>query len=370
MADSNGVPRKKSRPNPVDWRDSKVAREELEKRFVKLADQFCEFIKSEYEWPEVGNARLRKMINYTVPGGKYNRGLLCIWTVADCCKKYGKDFAAVEEQAVVLAWCVEILQACFLVSDDVMDSSITRRGNPCWYRVPGVGMDAVNDALILESFLFFLIEKYFSGAQYVALMKVFHDVSLKTQMGQMLDTMSEKAKGKPGIFDVFNFKYYTRIIKYKTAFYSFYLPAAAALIACEQTSPRVLKACEEICVAMGIKFQIQDDFLDCYGAPEKIGKIGTDIFDHKCTWLLVMALQRMSADQRRVLEANYGKGSDDAKAEQTIKQLYRDLALEKVYDAQEESSYKECEALIAKYASELPSETFIRLLKKIHKREK
>ena len=123
-------------------------------------------------------------------------------------------------------------------------------------------------------------------------------------------------------------------------------------------------------MAMGIKFQIQDDYLDCYGAPEKIGKIGTDIFDHKCTWLLVQALLRMSAQQRHILEANYGKGGEDKKAEAVIKELYKDLKLEDVYEEQEAKSYKECADLIERHGKIIPTETFIRLLKKIHKREK
>jgi farnesyl diphosphate synthase len=42
--------------------------------------------------------------------------------------------------------------------------------------------------------------------------------------------------------------------------------------------------------------------LDCYGAPEVIGKIGTDIQDNKCGWLIVKALEIATEEQKETLK--------------------------------------------------------------------
>ncbi|OTF79974.1 hypothetical protein BLA29_009862 [Euroglyphus maynei] len=79
---------------------------------------------------------------------------------------------------------------------------------------------------------------------------------------------------------------------------------------------------------IGELFQIQDDFLDCFGNPEQMGKIGTDIKDGKCSWLIVRALQLANEQQRNLLIKHYGNEND----EKIIKDLYRfDLNLIQEY---------------------------------------
>jgi farnesyl diphosphate synthase len=118
---------------------------------------------------------------------------------------------------------------------------------------------------------------------------------------------------------------------------------------------------------MGEYFQIQDDYLDCYGLPEVIGKIGTDIQDNKCSWLVVQALKVATPEQKKVLEDNYGQ--DDEEKIAIVKQLFVELKLEETFKSYEEASYTSIKALIAQ-VTDIPAEVFEFLLRKIYKRSK
>ena len=212
-------------------------------------------------------------------GGKLNRGLTVVHVLQSV-----RGAALTSEEAhagAVLGWCIEWLQAFFLVADDVMDGSVTRRGQPCWYKVPRVGMTAVNDAFLLQAHLFKVLKHYFgNSANYVQLLELFNEVTWQTELGQLLDLTSQPPAGvAPVDLDRFTLERYKSIVRFKTAYYSFYLPVACGFILAggRYATPGTLAASERILLVMGEYFQVQDDVLDAFAPPEILGKVGTDI---------------------------------------------------------------------------------------------
>ena len=163
---------------------------------------------------------------------------------------------------------------------------------------------------------------------------------------------------------------YTFIVIYKTAYYSFYLPVALALHFSGFATPKNLKQAEDILIPMGEYFQVQDDYLDNFADSKVLGKIGTDIQDNKCSWLVNQALKKCSSEQRKVLEENYGR--KDQSCEAKVKKLFDELQLDQDYQKYEEVRVNELREKIAAVdeSQGLKKSVFEEFLRKIYKRSK
>lgn len=308
---------------------------------------------------------IAKVLQYNVPGGKKNRGLATVLSY----KILEKPENLTPENlrlANVLGWCVEMLQTFFLVLDDIMDSSTMRRGVPCWHRQPGVGLMAINDALLLQASMFSLLKKNFHDKPYYKnVLEMFNEMLLKTSIGQYLDMTS--AKGDKPDLTKFTMDRYNAIVKYKTAYYTFQLPVGLAMLMSGIDDPETHRQAKTILLQMGQFFQIQDDFLDCFGNPTVTGKTGTDIQEGKCTWLSVVALQRANPAQKLLMEEYYG--SHDPEHVAKIKALYEELAIPHTYAIYEETSYNLIRTQIQQITRGLPHELFFKILEKIYRRD-
>ncbi|KAL0792918.1 hypothetical protein Bca101_064295 [Brassica carinata] len=318
-----------------------------------------------FEFTDESRLWVEKMLDYNVPGGKLNRGL----SVVDSFKLLKEGGDLTEEEVFLscaLGWCIEWLQAYFLVLDDIMDNSVTRRGQPCWFRVPQVGMVAINDGILLRNHIHRILKKHFRGKPYyVDLVDLFNEVEMQTACGQMIDLITtfegEKDLAK------YSLPIHRRIVQYKTAYYSFYLPVACALLMAGENLENHIDV-KNVLVDMGIYFQVQDDYLDCFADPETLGKIGTDIEDFKCSWLVVKALERCSKEQTEILYENYGKPDPSNVAK--VKELYKELDLEGVFKEYESKSYEKLIGVIEAHQSKAIQAVLKSFLAKIYKRQK
>ncbi|KAL3163202.1 hypothetical protein ABBQ32_009605 [Trebouxia sp. C0010 RCD-2024] len=267
--------------------------------------------------PDFSKTWMQRMLEFNVPGGKLNRGMAVL----------------------------DVLKAI--------------KGTE-------VGMVAINDGIILESCIYRILKSHFrSSPYYTELLDLFHETTHQTAHGQLLDLTTAPL----GTTDLskFTVNNYMRIVTFKTAYYSFYLPVACGMLIAGINDPAAFQTAKEILLIMGQYFQIQDDYLDCFGDPDVIGKIGTDIQDNKCGWLVVQALQKASSSQQQIIKENYGKGNQEAV--QRVKKLYHELDLEALFKQYEADSHEKLVKMIHEQEI-LPSAVFTMLLNKIYKRTK
>ncbi|PWA71453.1 chrysanthemyl diphosphate synthase [Artemisia annua] len=178
--------------------------------------QVYETLKSElihdpsFEFDDDSRQWVERMIDYTVPGGKMVRG----YFVVDSYQLL-KGQELTEEEAFpvcALGWCTEWFQAFILAHDDIMDGSHTRRGQPCWFRLPEVGVVAINDGVLLRNHVHRILKKHFQGkAYYVHLVDLFNEI----------DTGSARQL-EQNFKVVYCLVITVKIVQYKGSYYSCY----------------------------------------------------------------------------------------------------------------------------------------------------
>lgn len=121
---------------------------------------------------------------------------------------------------------------------------------------------------------------------------------------------------------------------------------------------------------IGQLYNIQDDYLDVFGDPQVMGKIGTDIMQGKCSWMIVCALESANEQQLQVIKEHYGKENDESV--EKIKQVFKQLRLRNRFTNLEENSYRQLNRLIIRLArtTKLPESAFNFILNSIYQRVK
>ncbi|XP_055699824.1 farnesyl pyrophosphate synthase-like [Phlebotomus papatasi] len=303
-----------------------------------------------------------RVLEYNLQGGKKLRGVSS-WQAYQLLVPKDSITEDSLKLAGYLGWCIEMLHAAILMIDDIMDRSITRRGRLCWYKVEDIQLSAINDAFLVDAGIYQILKDHFSHMDcYIKILELFHEISFTTTLGQYLDAKSQQQ-------DVLSFtmEQYKNIAIHKTSYYGYYLPIASALHLAGYTSPEIFQQAKEILLEIGLFFQIQDDFIDCFGDPKLTGKIGTDIQDGKCTWLSVTCVQRATDAQKEIMKECYGK--DDTEAIARIKQLYEELSLPDIYATYEKESYNRIKTQIQKISQKVSGDIFLFFMNKLYNRK-
>ncbi|MBP7821784.1 MAG: polyprenyl synthetase family protein [Saprospiraceae bacterium] len=196
-----------------------------------------------------------------------------------------------------IALSVETFHNFTLVHDDIMDDAPLRRGmstvHSKWNINTGILSGDVMLILAYEKLL------SYPDAHCKALIACLTKAAREVCEGQQLDIDFENT------FDV-SIDDYIEMISLKT---SVLLAASLQMgaIAADASLDDQLHL-YEFGKNIGIAFQLQDDYLDTFGDPNKIGKrIGGDIIQNKKTFLIIKALSEASSTQRSELLHLYSK---------------------------------------------------------------
>lgn len=205
----------------------------------------------------------------------------------------------VDNDVCKLCAMVECWQAFLLVEDDIMDGGVTRRGKPCWHTIVTKEI-AINDGLILCSLTYKILNSLCRSdtKKFAALCYIWHDVQMKTAVGQCVDMLPFDVKKSSG-------RDYEFMALHKTGLYTFFLPMCAAHILVHNTlDDEHYDLYLRIGEILGLLYQMTDDYIDAFC--QRPNKTARDIEEGKCTWCICTAMDVADEEQKAELASHYG----------------------------------------------------------------
>ena len=267
-------------------------------------------------------ALLTVLEDFVLRGGKRVRPAFAYWGWRSVAAVPGPD--GVPAEAMRLFSALELLQACALVHDDVIDASDTRRGMPTvhkrfeemhrsrtWRGSPAqFGLSA---AILLGDLALVWADDVVATAALdddarARVRRVWSDIRTEVLGGQYLDIVAESSAAD-------TIESAMRVNTFKTASYTVTRPLQLG-VAAAADRPDVQAVFGEVGTDLGIAFQLRDDVLGVFGNPAVTGKpSGDDLRSGKRTVLLAEAIERADRSDpaaAELLRRSVGTELDDA----------------------------------------------------------
>ena len=284
--------------NPPTWLKSVATRVEA---------RLSEFLRDEQDrWSGLDSdlsAPLGELTRLVGAGGKRLRPAFCYLAFVGA----GGDENS--KQLLDTQAALELLHASALLHDDIIDGSLTRRGEPTSHtRYISKHADSKwagearrfgeGAAILIGDLAFVYADQLMTGVNSITA-KVWNEMRIEVNIGQYLDLLGSAQRER-------DLTTAERVCRYKSGKYTVERPLhlGAGLAAPEQADI-LLEQLSSFGLPLGDAFQMRDDVLGAFGdgATNLTGKpVGDDLREGKPTPLLALACERATRSQREVLD--------------------------------------------------------------------
>jgi geranylgeranyl diphosphate synthase type I len=233
-------------------------------------------------------------------GGKRLRPAFCFWGFV------GAGGDPTDELVIDAGAALELLHAFALFHDDVMDGSLTRRGEPTTNakfeashgadKLAGESRRFGDGVAILVGDLAYVYSDQLMRNASPQAWTIWNELRIELNFGQYLDmlgsAMNERRREKA-----------ERICRYKSGKYTIERPLHLGALLAAPTRDDLIPVLSTYGLPLGDAFQMRDDVLGAFGDTAITGKpVGDDLREGKPTPLMAIASARANAAQLKELQ--------------------------------------------------------------------